>query len=129
MTDLELTGTPIKANDDGSLTLRFRDPATNEMRHATIPAEQVTLLIQRFQSAAIAAATTGTMWAQLPELHLVDANLGHQAEATELMVSIDQIGWTVLRCPDALLRHLRDLIDRVLTYRSNPTGSGKEKAN
>jgi hypothetical protein len=117
---LTLIGISEAADADGNLRLRLLDN-DGEEHHALIPVALSTELIMRFQQATIEGAKAGTFYPRIPELIVRDANVAHQPQASELMASIDEMGWVVLRCSDELLRHLKMLIDRVLTFRTQPT--------
>lgn len=119
--ELEVTDIAETAESDGSIRLRLKDTETGEFHFATVPEPFVTNLVGSFQRATLAAATEGTIYAHLPELTVKDANAMHRPQESEVSVSIDQMGWVVLRCSDTLLHHLKAVIDRVLTFRGQPS--------
>jgi hypothetical protein len=120
---LSIVGLPRRSEADGSLVLLAKEDDAQEVHHVTVPAKLVATLILQFQQSVLEGAKEGTFYPLYPEMTVTDANLAHQPEASELMVSIDQMGWMVIRCSDEILRHLKTLIDRVMMFRSQGPSS------
>lgn len=56
-----------------------------------------------------------------PELNLTSVGLAHRPTGAELLVATLQTGYVALLATDEKLRHFRNEIDRVLTFRSGST--------
>jgi hypothetical protein len=108
------------ASLNGDLTLKLRDPV-GQQHEVVIPAQLVERAIHQFQTAQFAVLETGgTFYPALPEMIFDRVQLGHRDAGSQLLISVDRIGWTAVKASDQTLRHLRAEIDRLLTSRAGP---------
>jgi len=105
---------------NGDLTLKLRDP-TGQQHEVVIPAQLVEQAIHQFQEAQfVVLETGGTFYPALPEMIFDRVQLGHRDAGSQLLISVERIGWTAVKASDEILRQMRAEIDRLLASRAGP---------
>jgi hypothetical protein len=107
--------------DDGSHILELANGSI-----AAVPADQIPAVIQALQwglaqrvfaqSKAFAEPTDANV--AFREFHMTDVRTAARGRSTNLACNLSEFGWVVFLGEDAVLRQLREKIDRVLMERS-----------
>jgi len=102
------------ADGDNVIGITLGDGSTFDV---TIDPAAAQTLVEILQRRLVLLAQESAKNLSLPQFDVSDVGVAHKGPAAQLMVSIAQSGWWVLRMPDDVLQKAQHEIDRAVSGR------------